>query len=457
MNFKLLAVSIFIFLADVICLAQTEGQYNRLSKEEWSKKTIPVDGWAKSELSERVDRISASCQFLIIHEVREAQYEGRIPNVLSDCVGNYNSDFFNFKIWELNAVGNTKCKLEINGKSQDSNTYSTFFFATKDAELEEIIFEKRKELSIEKVAGSDFFQSEGISSESDFCWKLGQLKHEVERFYNGLIVKRKLEADGNRPQIYLSLSGGMQGISLQRTQTNYEISDSRVASSSFDLSVLFRLDSTNRGLNFYAGPALSYDKSTCLTRFSDFRNSRKLDNSDLDSLIIYGSSIVESNSFKSIALGCDFKVEKVKKSGFVLALTVQPYLRLPFMISSSLDAGSFNYRGHVDSIGEEMINIPALGLSENINAENFTSVDNVFSGYGFISKLSVGFEKRGHGFRVSPFFGIDRIISQSLSSDDFGFMSPNIDTYKSTWNNTGKFSMVKYGVSLEYVYKFKMK
>jgi hypothetical protein len=257
--------------------------------------------------------------------------------------------------------------------------------------------------------------------------------------------------------MYISAGGGLHSLSLSNSQDLYDIFDSRNAASNFNFSALFRIDSTDKNISFYAGPSLQYDKVDCFIQFADFRNSVPLVNSDLDTLVIYGNGIVERNTFRSLALGCDFKAERVSKRGVTMAFSLIPYFRLPFTISSSLTDGTFNYRGRLDSIDEEIVSLPELGLEDGVTTDNYKTIENTYGGFGLVSKFSIGFENRGHGFRISPFFGFDKFTSKRLVSDDNRYISSYVNGYNSTWNSTGTFTLVKYGISVDYVYKFKMK
>ncbi len=157
--------------------------FEKFSKEEWRELIINIE-----DQFQQMNTLNSKdeCKILIIQQVPESEYQGKIPNVPLNCLGNFDSDKFKFRILQLKEVGTAVCRIRIGDTTKDNQLNSSFYIQTENLELKSYLVDKFQVLGIDSLNSrsvSTIFRTKGSGSEEDFCASLSQIVTQISIFF----------------------------------------------------------------------------------------------------------------------------------------------------------------------------------------------------------------------------------------------------------------------------------
>jgi hypothetical protein len=375
-----------------------------------------------------------------------------------DCISNFNSDLFEFKI--NNYIGENKMiKLRItnnNDKIEQDYGRTTFFVYSKKFinknEIKNRIPLRKFKIKDKVIEG--FYEVEESNNQDEICWKLNQVIHYFEQNKNNWLSPQNRTEKTDSTKNAISVSAGVTPLLAGQFSTSESFYKHHFKVNQIPLAYHFNLKfwienfSLGLGYNYSAfnlsnNPEDSYYQTDWNMPF--FSQSQKLN--------IYARKVQEEIKFEvnTLSLLAGYRLKFSERLAALFDFSFNYYL--PFSAKSRLTDGLFSYRGEISGIEDEFINIPEWGLNDsdisNRNSESRTNLQGI--GVQLSAQLAYQLKsfnlKFGLGYQYSNF--TNNAYSPDARISDF---SGNYQSSLSGFQNLNS-NFLTVHLGLEYIIK----
>ncbi len=359
-----------------------------------------------------------------------------------NCLPYYNFELFDIKF--NNYVEVESSQIFINLKKDNakfktiSSLRSTLFLYCKDDSIQSLIKANLGFLSLGELYdnnnGVRFYKIENIGEQAMFCWKLNQILTFFENHKE--ILQKKEQALANDKNIEQGLSVNVNSsvlISNKFAASNNSYTNSITANTS---AFIFGFDVQFVKKNYSVGLGLFHSRFNLNNSIENSVYTLDWSNNNLsgiNSKNIYYNDVKEEIIFSNynIVLPFSYLINFSKPNSLFLDINSRIFYSFPFTMKSKLVSGDLSYRGKMEAINDELINIPSLGFIENDQSLVGKESSIKMHGYGFNigANICYNFHSFITKFGVSYYY----LNYRNLQYDPDSSISKQINDYNSSF------------------------
>jgi len=394
---------------------------------------------------------------------------------------------FSFKVKTQTADEPKNFKIEDNDKWANHDLY---IFMHKDNSLykklkESQIALKIKDLGVENLNNEDIacFRLDKIDAGS-FCYVLERLFNFIEKFSPKLTENEqdKIKAEEYSAENFEKILLGedktkftpyhQDFFSIEIQNTLNLISKYSVPNSNDFLSNYSNINFFEVGADVYFTPKNANDSSPISLQCGiGYRNSTQVITNKIDNVYysienpegfinsknIYLNNVRESIKFNlhslNVFAGCEYYFNPDNQKGLSIGAEIFGRYYIPSIVESRLTSGAISYRATSDAINEELMDIPDLGLIENVSARNYRFQTNRIKGFGFGANIDLCYRLKN--IFISAGFSFTNNVFSVDNTNNSSVLTSELNDYSSSLSISEGFKNQIFGLNVGFGYKFK--
>lgn len=353
-----------------------------------------------------------------------------------DCLPNYNLNNFLYHFQLYSGTSNSvPLVIEKDNNIQDNidiKHSSLYIFSRSDDTISKYLKNSLEKLSISfymSYQGMDVYKLENISSQEEFCFRLNQIYNQTEVEINEIKYEENsiqpAKADAIGFSFGLESSVGLISPEISSDTRHFSLRSS-LNSHWFEVGLNTRY---NLNKNIYFNLKINQSKFDLTNKIDDTKYSYSTNEEFINERSVTINEISENNSItlNSFGLGVGWGWKPEVKNNLSLSISLEGKVYFASNINSRLTSGNLSYRGRSQSIQQPLINLPSLGLVENVNFSEFDNMQNKINGFAICPSIHSNYSILNFSFYAGfqyqwNYLNID-------NEQDLEFISTNISEY----------------------------